>query len=254
MPVLTTHASGAPCWIDLMSADPARATDFYSTLFGWTSETAGEEFGGYINFSKNGQLVAGCAGKQDPTMPDAWTVYLATTDATATVAKSEPNGGQVAMPAMEVSDIGTMAILIDAGGAFVGAWKPGTHKGFGLLGEPGAPAWFEVLTRAYEPTLKYYQNVFGWETSSMEGAPFQYATLGSGPTAAAGIMDASSMLPEGVPPHWSVYFQTADCDAAVATVTKLGGSVVMPAEDTGFGRLATVTDPMGAAFRLLGRP
>jgi uncharacterized protein len=45
MPIVTTHAPGAPCWIDLMSADPARATEFYSTLFGSTSETAGEESG-----------------------------------------------------------------------------------------------------------------------------------------------------------------------------------------------------------------
>ena len=43
--------AGAPCWIDLMTSDPERSTAFYQALFGWTSESAGEEFGGYINFS-----------------------------------------------------------------------------------------------------------------------------------------------------------------------------------------------------------
>jgi uncharacterized protein len=253
MPLHTSHAPGTPCWIDLATSDPVQATEFYSALFGWTSINAGDDFGGYINFSKNGHLVAGCAGKQDPNMPDVWNVHLATVDAAMTVAKSEPNGGQVVLPPMEVGDLGSMSILIDAGGAFVGAWQPGTHKGMGLMGEPGAPAWFEVMTRAYEPTVAYYRNVFGWDTHPMQGG-MAYTTNGTGETATAGIMDASSFLPDGVPAHWSTYFQTESCDETISVLTKLGGGVVMPPEDTPFGRLATVTDPMGATFRLLSRP
>jgi predicted enzyme related to lactoylglutathione lyase len=53
---------------------------------------------------------------------------------------------------------------------------------------------------------------------------------------------------------WHVYFAVEDCDAACAKVTELGGSVVTPPEDTPYGRLATVKDPMGATFKLMTPP
>jgi predicted enzyme related to lactoylglutathione lyase len=64
-------------------------------------------------------------------------------------------------------------------------------------------------------------------------------------------MDASGFLPEGVPSHWSVYFGVDDTDAALAKIVDLGGSVVQPAEDTPYGRLATAADPSGALFKLI---
>jgi hypothetical protein len=66
----------------------------------------------------------------------------------------------------------------------------------------------------------------------------------------AGIGDANAFLPEGVPAHWSIYWETDDADATVAKVKSLGGAVVLDAADTPYGRLATVTDPAGAQFKL----
>ena len=37
----------------------------------------------------------------------------------------------------------------------------------------------------------------------------------------------------------------ADTDAALARVVDLGGSIVTPAQDTPYGRLATAADPTG---------
>ena len=52
---------------------------------------------------------------------------------------------------------------------------------------------------------------------------------------------------------WTVAFELpADADAAVSTATRLGASVVMPPEDTPFGRLATIADPTGAQLKLMG--
>jgi predicted enzyme related to lactoylglutathione lyase len=65
-------------------------------------------------------------------------------------------------------------------------------------------------------------------------------------------MDASGFLPEGVPAHWSIYWAVADTDAALLTIGELGGSTLMPAEDTPYGRLAMAADPMGAPFKLVG--
>jgi len=244
---------GAPCWVDLFTSDVEGTRSFYSELFGWTAETAGEEYGGYVNFLKDGVPVAGCM-KNDGTAgtPDVWSVYLAVADAAATVDSATAHGGQVMLPAMEVMALGSMAVVADAGQAAIGVWQPGLHKGFGILGEPGTPTWFELQTRDYDASVGFYRDVFGWDTHvAGDTSEFRYTTLGEGDGQLAGIMDAGAYLPEGVPAHWSVYFGVDDADAALAQVVDLGGSIVHPAETTPYGRLAGAADPTGARFKLV---
>jgi len=51
---------------------------------------------------------------------------------------------------------------------------------------------------------------------------------------------------------WRVYFEVADCDAAVATATQQGGAVLVPAMDIpGVGRFAMLLDPAGAVFAVI---
>jgi hypothetical protein len=64
-------------------------------------------------------------------------------------------------------------------------------------------------------------------------------------------MDASGFLPDGAPASWNIYFSVEDADKALGQVEQLGGGVVIPAEDTPYGRLATATDPTGAVFRIV---
>jgi hypothetical protein len=49
-----------------------------------------------------------------------------------------------------------------------------------------------------------------------------------------------------------VYFGVDDTDTAVAKAVELGGTIVDDAEDTPYGRLATIADPTGARFTLVG--
>jgi predicted enzyme related to lactoylglutathione lyase len=244
---------GAPCWVELYTSDPQKCQDFYGQLFGWTAESAGKEYGGYISFSKDGQPVAGCM-KNDGSSgsPDVWSVYLATEDARATTEAAAAHGGQVVVPAMEVPQMGSMAVVTDAGQAAIGAWQPGVHKGFTVLGEPGTPNWFELHTRNYQASVKFYRDVFGWDAHVASDTPeFRYTTLGEGDSALAGIMDATAMLPDGVPANWQVYFGVEDADAALDKIVELGGAVIRPAEDSPFGRLAEAADPTGASFKIV---
>jgi predicted enzyme related to lactoylglutathione lyase len=154
---------------------------------------------------------------------------------------------------MDVADLGSMAVVADPSGAAIGIWQPGRHQGFGVVGEPGSPSWFELHTRDYQASVSFYQEVFGWDTHVLSDTPeFRYTTLGHGEQALAGIMDAASFLPDGVPAHWSVYFGVEDTDAALAQIVDLGGSVTRIAEDTPYGRLAAAIDPTGAQFKLVG--
>jgi len=152
-----------------------------------------------------------------------------------------------------VADLGTQAILVDPTGANLGTWEPGTFPGFTVLGEHGSPGWFELLTRDYATALDFYRTVFHWTIESVgDSDQFRYSVVKNPDEEGevAGVMDAAAFLPEGVPAHWSVYWEVDDPAATLDTVTKLGGSVVAPLEDTPYGRMATVTDPAGAQFKL----
>ena len=254
MPKRDDAPLGAPCWIDLFTSDPDTSTAFYCDLFGWTAEAPSQEFGGYINFTKDGVRIAGAMGNDGSSgAPDAWSVYLAVDDAQKTADAALVNGGQVHVAPMAVGDLGTMALLADNTGAAIGIWQPGEHRGFGIVDEPDTPGWFELHTRDHAGAVRFYRDVFSWDTHVQgDTDEFRYTTLGEGETQAAGIMDASSFLPEGVPARWSVYFRVADTDATLARIVELGGTVVQPAEDTPYGKLAQAADPTGALFKLVG--
>ena len=255
MPLRDEAPIGSPCWVDVLTTDPARTQEFYGRLFGWTVEDPGEEYGGYFNFLEDGVHVAG-GMRNDGTsgVPDLWSVYLATDDADATVARATAAGGEVMVPAMDVMVLGRMAVVVDVGGAVIGMWQPGLHTGFGVMDEPGAPAWFELQTRAYDPSVAFYREVFGWNTQVASDTPeFRYTTMDVGGEQLAGIMDAGAFLPEGVPSGWTVYFAVDDADATLSEVVALGGEVVTAAEDSPYGRLATAADATGACFKVIAR-
>jgi len=253
MPHHDPAPTGAPCWIDLFTSDPAKTQAFYGELFGWTVDDPGPEYGGYVNFLKDGAMVAGSMRNDGATgTPDTWSVYLATDDAQATTDAALAHGGQAYVAPMPVMDLGTMAVLADPGGASVGVWQPGTHPGFGVWNEPGAPCWFELHSRSYDATVSFYRDVFRWDAHTMSDTPeFRYTTLGEGDETLAGIMDSAAYLPEAVPSHWAIYFGVESTDAALEQIEGLGGATLEPAMDTPHGRLAVAADPTGAHFRLV---
>jgi predicted enzyme related to lactoylglutathione lyase len=252
MPQQTTIPLGAPCWADVMTPDPDRTRAFYSDLFGWTVDDPGPDYGGYQNFTKDGAMIAGSMGSQPGEPSSFWTVYLAVADAAKTVDAARSQGAPVYLEPQPVMALGTMAMVADPGGAAIGIWEPGEHRGFGLLAEPGAPGWFELQTHEYDASVAFYCDVFGWDAHVAADEPdFHYTTMGKDDDARAGIMDGSQMLGEA-PSSWSVYFQVEDTDATLQKVEQLGGATVVPAMDSPYGRLATATDVTGAVFKLVG--
>ncbi|WP_394939768.1 VOC family protein [Psychromicrobium sp. YIM B11713] len=245
---------GAPCWIDLMTSDLEKSKAFYTALFGWSYETGDQEkYGGYVTASKDGKMVAGLMHNEPGSgYPDVWTTYLRTNDINKTVELATTNGGQVHLPPMDVPEQGRMGMLGDPSGAAVGLWEFGGHTGFQLQAAIGAPAWFELHTKNYPAALKFYQDVFGWQTSVMsDSEEFRYSTLGTGEEARAGLMDSAAFLPEGAPSNWQIYFDVENVDETIAKALELGAQVIQEVEDSPFGRLAALTDPTGAAFKLI---
>jgi uncharacterized protein len=252
-----TRPNGAPSWLDLLTSDSARAREFYAGVFGWTAGEAAEQFGGYFMFFAGGVPVAGCMPKIPgvPGMegPDAWSVYLSSPDVKGTVEAALARGGTLREGPMDIADLGVEAVLDDSTGARIGAWQAKSFAGTGAFGQPGTPAYFELMTRHYATSVGFYASVFGWDARVVSDTPeFRLTALKDGADTIAGIMDASAFLPADAGDHWNIYIQVADTDAALTTVTELGGTVAEPAIDTPYGRLAAATDPMGARFKLVG--
>jgi predicted enzyme related to lactoylglutathione lyase len=249
---------GAPCWVDVFTSDVEGSRRFYSELFGWEALEPSEEFGGYFMFTREGVPVAGGMGPM-PDVPaaDKWSVYLATDDIAKTAELVEANGGQVIVPPMPVADLGSQSVFIGPDGGNIGAWQAGTFPGITVIGEPGAPSWFEEHTPKHEQTVAFYRTVFRWDTAVQgDTDEFRYTTMRNpeGGEDLAGIMDNSSWVSADTPAEWSIYWEVDDVAAALAKVTQLGGSVAHPAEETPYGVLAEAADPSGAKFKLRRSP
>lgn len=243
---------GAPTWIDLGTSDLDTAKDFYGAVFGWTFETAGPEFGGYVTAATDGLPVAGLMeNRPEWQKPDAWATYLHTADIAATVDSVVAAGGASCSPPMEIPTVGWMSIVSDAANGVVGLWQPIGHHGFEIVNATGAPVWHQLTTPGYAEALQFYTTVFGWETQTVaDSDEFRYSTALLEGEELVGVMDGAQFLPKDAMGTWTVFFGAEDVDKTLEVITANGGSVERAAEDTPYGRLAAVTDPTGAAFNL----
>ena len=105
---------GAFSWCELMTSDPAAATGFYKTLFGWTIEPM--KMGMPYNVLKVGESAIGGIMGMPPgapsSMPPMWAAYVTVTDVDALV-------GKVMMPPADIPNVGRFAVFQDPQGAML---------------------------------------------------------------------------------------------------------------------------------------
>ena len=160
------YEPGVPSWIDIGSPDPQGAADFYGALFGWDAPEGPPETGGYRVAMVGDRAVAGIGEQQNPG-PPVWATYIAVENADETAAKVLAAGGQVIVPAMDVLDVGRMAVFTDPVGAVV-LGVAGRHP-------PRRRSWSTSRARGRgascsPPTSRrrraFYGDVFGWTANT----------------------------------------------------------------------------------------
>jgi predicted enzyme related to lactoylglutathione lyase len=254
MPERDGYAPGTPSWVDLATPDVDDAARFYGELFGWEVEAAGtlEETGGYRFFLCGGKKVAGVSPLMQEGQPVVWATYFATDDVNALAERVTEFGGQSFFEPMDVMDAGRMGFFAHpAAGAF-GGWQAGNHKGAELVNEPVSLTWNTLITPAPEDAAAFFGMVFGLGTETQRVGGDEYVLFMLGDHAVGGLMGPPPGMPEGAPAFWGVSFAVEDADATAALAVERGGTMLAePTDMPDIGRLATVTDPWGAAFSVV---
>lgn len=252
MPERTEYAPGTPSWVDLSTTDIDAAKTFYSSIFGWDLADSPTPGGGsYTMATRNGKAAAGMMAQMpeqaEQGIPSAWNAYVTVENADQALAAAESAGGSALGPVMEVMEAGRMGVMSDPTGGVCCVWEPNQHIGAQLVNEHGTLTWTDLMTGDPAGAAEFYGSVFGWEAQAMDSpmGPGQMFSLGGAPIASA------NPAPEGVPPHWAVYFSVDDCDACVESITANGGSLMMDPMDTGPGRMGFAVDPTGAHFNII---
>lgn len=219
-------APATPCWVELASAEPGRAQEFYASLFGW--EPAGDRF------KLRGRAVAGLT-RTRPGRPAGWLTYLATDDMGTAMHRFAAAGGRC-LTGPTPGRGGCGAVVTDPTGATLGLWQASDFAGAEMAGEAGAMAWPELLTNDPAAAERFYGEAFGWLLR--DGIEW----LTPAHDAMAGLAPGSRVG------RWRAAFQVADCTATVAAACDLGAEVVIAPTDMGLGLIAELRDPWGTPF------
>jgi predicted enzyme related to lactoylglutathione lyase len=109
---------GAPSWFESLTTDVARATKFYTELFGWTPEVMPMPHMEYTVFKLDGVPIAGMMAIQPQMgkMPPHWGVYFTVTDADKSASEAAKLGGKVCVPPTDIPNVGRFAGIISPQG------------------------------------------------------------------------------------------------------------------------------------------
>jgi predicted enzyme related to lactoylglutathione lyase len=241
---------GLPCWYELASRTPAKATAFYGPLLGWTWSSVDMGTMIYHMAATSGGQVAGMMAADDG-QPTAWSIYFAVDDCDKTAALAVSLGSAQIVPPSDIPGTGRFAVLIDPQGAAFALLQPlpGGQGGAYDQQKPGHGNWNELVTADAEAGLAFYGKLFGWTISRSVpmGPDMTYHIIARGGADIGGAFNAST------PPFWKPYFGVASTSAAAAEVKRLGGRVLHgPDQVPGGGYTLQITDAEGIFLALTG--
>jgi predicted enzyme related to lactoylglutathione lyase len=106
------------CWNELWTKDTARAVDFYTKLYGWTTKVS-EGPMKYTEFTNRGMPIGGMMelGEEHAGVPPHWMPYITVSDCDATASKAKELGATTLVPPTDIPDTGRFSIIQDPQGA-----------------------------------------------------------------------------------------------------------------------------------------
>lgn len=251
---------GTPIWFELNTANAPAAQAFYAAVAGWTVVPSPmAEHGGYLIASTAGG--APVAGIMTPP-PDAscftgWTIHFAVDDVDAAAARVRELGGAVHLAPMDIPHVGRFALVADPQGVAFAIMRDDSGeppRAFAQMAQAmGHAVWIELATPDPDAAFAFYGALFGWEKAGAMpmGEMGDYAFIGRGEAFRPGAVMSSALT--GAPARWNWYVNVPDIDAAIATATGAGGTLIQgPDQIPGGDYSANLTDPQGHQVGLVG--
>ncbi|GAA3837880.1 VOC family protein [Streptomyces chiangmaiensis] len=118
------NAPGSLGWVELLTREPERVTDFYTTVFGWTVNASED----YTQWGIDGADFGGMPTTGDrfpPGVPPHWLPYFAVEDVDAATSAATRAGASVLTEPASVPDGPRIAVLKDPQGAAFGIHTAG---------------------------------------------------------------------------------------------------------------------------------
>jgi uncharacterized protein len=110
--------------VELQTNDPARARQFYTSLFGWKLQDVPMPDGTYTMIDVGGGTGGGMMRNPVPGAPSHWLAYVGVDDIGASTKKAKELGAAVLVDVTEVGEFGWMSVITDPTGATLAMWKP----------------------------------------------------------------------------------------------------------------------------------
>jgi uncharacterized protein len=249
---------GTPIWYELLTPDHDRARAFYEDVVGW--QVGGKPDGDmdYRMISAPDGQVGGVMALTDAMESGGarpgWLFYIGVDDVDAAVARLSAAGGAVLMPAFDLAGVGRLAFVTDPQGTPFYLMRGASEDSSTAWSSDmalGHATWHELSTSDAAAGVAFYRDQFGWENRDTMpmGELGGYHFLDLGERRIGALMRSPD---PAAAPHWLIYFQVADVDAAKGRVEAGGGTVTQgPMDVPGGGRIIVAADPDGAAFGLV---
>ena len=123
-----TH--GAVSWSELLTTNPAAAKEFYTKLFGWTTEdmsvTPGMNYT-VVKLGSNGIGGIMAIPQAAQGMPPSWTTYVTVDDVDKTAKQAQELGGKILMGTQDIPTVGRLCVIQDPQGAVISAITYANH-------------------------------------------------------------------------------------------------------------------------------
>lgn len=255
MPTVEHYAPGEFCWIELATSNQNAAKSFYDALFGWTVRDVpiGPD-STYTLFELQSRIAAGAfslsAEESAAGIPPHWHLYVGVASVDESAKKAQELGGKLMEGPFDVTDRGRAALVQDPTGAFLSLWEARKRIGLGVTAEPGSFCWAELNTPDQARAKTFYEGLFAWKLVPGQGKDSGYLHIMNGESYIGGVPPTRPGS-ASAPPHWLIYFATADVDKTFQKARDMRARILLrPMDFEGVGRVAMLADPQGAAFAL----
>ena len=242
-------------WYELLTSDADAAQRFYGEVVGWTVTDSGQPGMDYRILDAGDGPAGGMMQINDQMagVKPIWLGYVGVPDVDASVADWTKAGGIVQMPAMDIPNVGRMAMLADPDGVPLYVMRGAVDAISTAFRTTDARhvRWNEISVKDDAAALAFYKARFGWEVvgSMPMGEMGDYRLLGANGVNIGALMRSGA----GHAPGWVYYIGVADIDLAVAKIKTGGGEVLDgPHQVPGGEYSLQARDPQGAAFGLVG--